>query len=67
RLAASLAEDILSLRHTPDVPDWLLLLVPGLYRAAGNGAAAAAIEAENEYGEIRQRANADLTKALNNQ
>ena len=67
RLAASVAQDILSLRHAPDVPDWLLLLVPGLYRAAGNGLAAAAVEAEDEYVEIRQRANADLMKKLNNQ
>lgn len=66
-LAAALARDILSLRTVPGVPDWLVLLVPGLYRSAGNDNAARGLEQSSEFKDLRRGANLDLLKKLDNQ
>ena len=67
RLASSLAKDILSLRGDSRVPDWLLLLVPGLYQTAGETSAAAALERDPAFQDLKRGAAIEQLKKLDNQ
>lgn len=66
RLAASLVRDIVSLRGDPRVPDWLVLLAPGLYRTAGDPGAAAALERDHAYMDLKRGSAIELLKKLDN-
>lgn len=67
QLAASLAQNILSLRGDPRVPDWLVLLVPSLYRTAGDLNAAAALERDPAFADLKRGTAIELLKKLDNQ
>lgn len=63
-LAARLAHDIVSLRSTPDVPDWLPLVAIPLFRVAGDEAAARALESDHTLQDIRRKEVEQLKRAL---
>jgi hypothetical protein len=63
-LAARLADDFVSLKAAPGVPDWLPLIAIRLYQVAGNEPAARALAADPDLLDVRQRASREILDKL---
>jgi hypothetical protein len=63
-LSDRLAQDLVSLRAAPGVPDWLPLLAVPLYRQAGEDGKAAELTSDSELMGRRRHAFEELTEKL---
>ncbi len=64
-LSGLIARDLVALRGDPRVPSWLPLLVPPLYRFAGEIEEAKALETDPEFAALRRGVLRDFLEKLN--